>query len=357
MKLGAFDYLEKPVSGPAAIRALVAAALERRAKLAAVAPAELSTTTQLTFGAPAMAPVVDALARVARTTATVLLQGESGTGKEVAARLLHETSPRASRPFIALNCAVLTEELLESELFGHEKGAFTGAHAQRRGRIELADGGTFFLDEVGELRPSLQAKLLRVLEERTFERVGGSVSIKVDVRWVAATNRDLRAMARDGSFREDLYHRLAVFPIRLPPLRERREDIVPLAASLLAQLAATATRATVPRLDEEAKELLTKARFPGNVRELRNVLERAVILADGPLITPAQLWMEPAEGEAPAPGDPIDLPADTGSLAELERETIARTLLAVGGNRKLAAARLGIGLRTLYEKLKRYGIS
>jgi DNA-binding NtrC family response regulator len=355
MKLGAFDYLEKPVSGPAAIRSLVAAALDRRAKLAAATPVELAGTTQLTFGAPAMTPVVDALARVARTAATVLLQGESGTGKEVAARLLHETSPRAGRPFIALNCAVLTEELLESELFGHEKGAFTGAQAQRRGRIELADGGTFFLDEVGELKPSLQAKLLRVLEERSFERLGGGASIKVDVRWVAATNRDLRAMAREGTFREDLYHRLAVFPIRLPALRERREDIVPLAESLLAQLAFAAGRATVPRLDDGAKERLATASWPGNVRELRNVLERATILADGPMITVAQLWIE---GELEATDGPrTDAGPETSSLAELERDTIARTLATVGGNRRVAAAKLGIGLRTLYEKLKRYGIT
>ncbi len=357
MKLGAFDYLQKPVSGPAAIRGLVAAALERRTKLAAAPPAELSTTTRLTFGAPAMTPVVEALARVAKTATTVLLQGESGTGKEVAARLLHETSPRATRPFIALNCAVLTDELLESELFGHEKGAFTGAHAQRRGRIELADGGTFFLDEVGELKPSLQAKLLRVLEERSFERLGGSTSIKVDVRWVAATNRDLRAMP---TFREDLYHRLAVFPIRLPALRERREDIVPLAQSLLAQLAAAAGRTTALTLDEGAKQRLESAPFPGNVRELRNVLERATILADGPTITREQLWMEteaPRPGEAKADFARAAGEGETGSLADLERETIVRTLAAVGGNRRVAAAKLGIGLRTLYEKLKRYAIS
>jgi two-component system response regulator AtoC len=353
MKLGAFDYLQKPVSSPTAIRELVAKAIERRAKLAAPVPAELATSVKLTFGAPAMIPVIDALAKVAKTGATVVLQGESGTGKEVAARLLHETSPRAKKPFIAINCAVLTEELLESELFGHEKGSFTGAHAQRRGRIELADGGTFFLDEVGELKPTLQAKLLRVLEERRFERLGGSTPIIVDVRWVAATNRDLRTMAQEGTFREDLYHRLAVFPIRLPPLRERREDILPLAESLLAQLSLLAGRTHSPRLDDRARARLEREDWAGNVRELRNVLERAMILADGALIQPDHLWIEASSTPADEPRDPLR----DGSLAELERQTIQRTLTAVSGNRRLAATKLGIGLRTLYEKLKRYDLN
>jgi two-component system, NtrC family, response regulator AtoC len=351
MKLGAFDYLEKPVSGPAAVRELVTGALERRVKLVASPGAELATSAKLTFGAPAMRPVVDALTRVAKTGATVLLQGESGTGKEVAARLLHETSPRAQKPFVAINCAVLTEQLLESELFGHEKGAFTGAHAQRRGRIELADGGTFFLDEVAELMPVLQAKLLRVLEERRFERLGGSVAVTVDVRWVAATNRDLRTMAQEGTFREDLYHRLAVFPIRLPPLRERREDIVPLAEALVVRLSASAGRSPSPRLDDAAKARLRSEDWPGNVRELRNVLERAMILADGAVIKPEHLWIEASSAPADALGT-----RDAGSLAELERQTIQRTLAAVAGNRRLAATKLGIGLRTLYEKLKRYDL-
>jgi two-component system response regulator AtoC len=350
MKLGAYDYLQKPVSSPTAVRELVRGAIERRAKLAAPAPPELATgARKLTFGARSMVPIVEALRRVAQAGATVLLQGESGTGKEVAARVIHDTSPRAKKPFVAINCAVLTEQLLESELFGHEKGAFTGAVAQRRGRIELADGGTFFLDEVGELKPSLQAKLLRVLEERRFERLGGSTPVTVDVRWVAATNRDLRAMVQEGTFREDLYHRLAVFPIRLPPLRERREDIVPLAEGLIAQLAGSGGRAL--ELDDAAKARLEQETWSGNVRELRNVLERAMILADGPVIKPEHLWIETAA----SPAATLAV-SDGGSLADLERQTIERTLTATGGNRRLAAEKLGIGLRTLYEKLRRYDL-
>ncbi|MDB4942165.1 MAG: Response regulator of zinc sigma-54-dependent two-component system [Labilithrix sp.] len=356
MKLGVFDYLQKPLSGPAAIRDLVKGALGRRVELAQK-PGPESTSSPLSFGAASMRPVVAALAKVAKSSATVLLQGESGSGKEVAARHLHETSPRARKPFVAINCAVLTEHLLESELFGHEKGAFTGAHAQRRGRIELADGGTFFLDEVGELQGSLQAKLLRVLEERRFERLGGSQSIEVDVRWVAATHRDLRAMVREGSFREDLYHRLAVFPIRIPPLRERREDIVPLAEALVASIARAAGREP-PRLDDAMKARLHDADWPGNVRELRNALERAMILADEDVLRASHLWLE-SEEDAPArvadvPRDPAAVPA--GSLADLERQTIESTLRSVDGNRRAAAAKLGIGLRTLYDKLKRYNL-
>jgi DNA-binding NtrC family response regulator len=327
MKLGVFDYLQKPVSSPTAVRELVKNALGRRRQMAQ--PSEgPPAKAQLTFGAPSMVPVLAALQKVAKSGATVLLQGESGTGKEVAARMLHNLSPRRDNPFVAINCAVLTESLLESELFGHEKGAYTGAHAQRRGHIELADGGTFFLDEVGELKGSLQAKLLRVLEERSFERLGGSQLIAVDVRWVAATHRDLRAMVKEGTFREDLYHRLAVFPIRLPPLRERKEDIVPLANALVREL--TAGRAP-PKIDDALAERLRTENWPGNVRELRNALERAMILAEGDVLRPEHLWLEGATNS--------ELPKEnSGSLEELEKGAIEATLREVGGNRKAAAA-------------------
>ncbi|HEY2509793.1 MAG TPA: sigma-54 dependent transcriptional regulator, partial [Polyangiaceae bacterium] len=333
----------------AAIRALVARALARRVEIVGrrEGGGEARDGLRLSWGAPAMGPVVEALGKVARTSSTVLLLGESGTGKEVAARTIHSRGPRAGRPFVAINCAVLSENLLESELFGHEKGAFTGAVVQRKGRVELADGGTFFLDEVAELRPQLQAKLLRVLEERSFERVGGSKPVQVDVRWIAATHRDLRAMAREGTFREDLYHRLAVFPIRLPPLRERREDIVPLARALLGALAITAGRKPLA-LSAPAEALLERADWSGNVRELRNVLERAVILSDGATIEREHVSIEPS-GDALLPE-----PAGVASLADMERRQIERALASVNGNRREAAQKLGIGLRTLYDKLKRY---
>jgi two-component system response regulator FlrC len=356
MKAGAFEYLQKPVGSPAELRLVVTRALERRSLLALKAEADGRPRTgeTLTWGAPVMAPVVDALRKVAPTQATVLLLGESGTGKEVAARAIHRWSDRASGPFVAVNCAALTETLLESELFGHEKGAFTGAVAQRRGRIELAQGGTFFLDEVGELAPSLQAKLLRVLQERRFERLGGTRTLEADARWVAATNRDLRAMIAAGSFREDLYHRLAVFPIRMPPLRDRRDDIPALADELLRAVGDELGRPGL-RLAPAAVARLVSAPWSGNVRELRNVIERAVILAGrGPLIDVDHLWLE--IGDAATSMRSIstaqlpDVP-----LAELERMAIEQALAACDGNRKDAAARLGIGLRTLYDKLKRYG--
>jgi len=355
MKLGAFDYLQKPVGSPAELRLLVGRALERRTLLAArdresrEAPGE----APLSWGDPAMVPVVEALRKVAPTNATVLLLGESGTGKEVAARAVHRWSARAAGPFVAVNGAAIAENLLESELFGHEKGAFTGAHERRRGRLELAAGGTFFLDEIGELRPELQAKLLRVLQEQRFERVGGSQTIEADVRWIAATNRDLRAERDAGRFREDLYHRLAVFPVRLPPLRERRADILPLSRTLLAAVGAQLGR---PRLSltPGAERRIVEAEWRGNVRELRNALERAAILADGNAIDESHLRLEASTAPGPAPASGAS--PTVKPLADLEREAIDRALAETGGNRREAAERLGIGVRTLYEKLKRYGL-
>jgi two-component system response regulator FlrC len=279
----------------------------------------------------------------------VLLLGESGTGKEVAARAIHAQGPRVNKPFMAINCAALSETLLESELFGHEKGAFTGATERKRGRLELADGGTFFLDEVGELKAELQAKLLRVLQEKRFERVGGSRTLEVDVRWVAATNRDLRGMIDAGTFREDLYHRLAVFPIKLPPLRERRSDLIPIAKNLLHRIGVDLKR-PVPGITPAAEQRLLASSWRGNVRELANALERAAILADGAAIDASHIWLdEPAPKAGMSSGG-------IRPLAELEHDAILAALEAVGGNRRKAAELLGIGERTLYDKLKKYGV-
>ena len=349
MKQGAFDYLQKPIDSPAELRLLASRALERRALVALRdrSARETPSLPPLGYGDPAMRPIVEAVEKVARTNATVLLLGESGTGKEVAARTVHARSGRSRGPFVAVSCAAVPEGLLESELFGHEKGAFTGAAATRRGRIELAEGGTLFLDEIGELKLELQSKLLRVLQERRFERVGGARTFQADVRWIAATNRDLEQMLADGRFREDLYHRLAVFPIRMPPLRERPSDILPLAETLLARIGRELGRPGL-RLSAEAASRVAAARWPGNVRELANALERAAILADSPELRALDL------GIAAPPGPDAE---EVGSLDRAERDAIVRALAETGGNRRKAAARLGIGLRTLYDKLKRYRIS
>jgi two-component system response regulator FlrC len=351
MKRGAFDFLQKPIASPDELCQLASRALERR-QLIDIRERVARTDSggpALTHGDPAMVPVVNAIDKVAPTAATVLLLGESGTGKEVAARAIHDRSDRADKPFLALNCAALTETLLASELFGHEKGAFTGANERRRGRVELAAGGTFFLDEIGELKSDLQAKLLRVIQERTYERVGGSRTLEADVRWIAATNRDLKQMIAAGEFREDLYHRLAVFPIRLPPLRERKADVLPIAGTLLVRIAGDLKRRPLS-LSQGASRKLESYSWPGNVRELANTLERAAILADGDVIDAEHLWLDPSSEPAASSG-----PVKT--LAELEREGIIRALDATDGNRRKAAELLGIGERTLYDKLKRHELS
>ena len=319
MRHGAFDYLQKPVSSPAELRLTVGRAVERHRLRAFREVHAASGAPPLTYGAPAMATAEKALRKVAATDATVLLLGESG-------------SP----------------ELLESELFGHERGAFTGAHARQRGRIELATGGTFFLDEIGELAPGLQAKLLRVLQEKRFERVGGHQVVEADVRWVAATNRNLADMMQKGAFREDLYHRLSVFPLRLPSLRERREDIPPLARHLLGRAARDLGKPTLT-LSEDAVAVLSAAAWPGNIRELANVLERSAILAERDEISADDLALLPGGIDDAAAATPT-------TVSEVERDAIVRALAATSGNRRLAAARLGIGLRTLYDKLKRYAL-
>jgi two-component system response regulator FlrC len=349
MKLGAFDFLQKPLSSPAELRLVVSRALEHRRlrSMRDVVARERESLPPLTWGDPVMEPVVRSIEKVATTNATVLLTGESGTGKEVAARTIHRQSRRSDGPFVALNCAAISEHLMESEIFGHERGAFTGATAARRGRLELAEGGTLFLDEIGELKAELQAKLLRVLQERTFERVGSSRTMSADVRWIAATNRDLTSMVQAGTFREDLYHRIAVFPIALPPLRDRKADMLPLAETLLARISADLGRPLL-RLEPEARKRIMRGAWPGNVRELANALERAAILSDGEIVRANDLG---STGAAPAARD------DQRTMEEIERDAIRRALDQSGGNRRAAAARLGMSVRTLYDRLKRLDIS
>jgi len=355
MKLGAYDYIQKPFEAEE-IELLVDRAMRER-QLRRENEALRRTVSDWyhgreLVGSPegGMARVKDQIARVANSQATVLIEGESGTGKELVSRAIHAASDRADRPFMCLNCAALSDHLLESELFGHEKGAFTGADKMRKGRFELADGGTLLLDEISEIHPTLQAKLLRVLQEKQFERVGSSVTRDVDVRVIATTNRNLRQCMHEGTFREDLYYRLSVLPIFVPPLRRHREDIVVLAEYFLGRLADRDARTHV-KLDRQTIQLLEGYHWPGNVRELENLIERAWVLTAGREIT--------AEVIAPwltRPKDPVQ--ADNfraGHLMEdTERELIVKTLAEFNGHRAKTAAALGIGLRTLGLKLKRW---
>jgi DNA-binding NtrC family response regulator len=352
MRKGAAHYLLKPLANPDELRLAVRRVLEER-RLAdeAVTLRQASEAVfpfgEIVAGDATMRQAIDLARSVAPADTTVLITGETGTGKELIARAVHHWSGRADRAFVAVNCAALAETLLESELFGHERGAFTGAVAQRRGRFELAHEGTLFLDEVGEMSPALQAKLLRVLEEGSFERVGGTKTVSADVRVIAATHRDLSRMVA-GGFRSDLFYRLSVFPIHLPPLRERPADILPLAEHILRNVTRRLGK-RVRGFAPQANAALQGYAWPGNIRELQNVVERAVILTQGDLV--------PAEGlNLSAPPAPAAPPAGK-TLRELEREAIVAALAAHAGNRRQAAEQLGIGLRTLYTRLREYGIS
>ena len=354
IKDGVSDFLTKPLKDPATLRALVERLLAehcRARRLVALDEAEMAGLPPLDilFAGQAMEKVRWLVGEVAPTEATVLIGGESGTGKELLARYIHLSSPRKEGPFVAVNCAAIPENLLESELFGHERGAFTGASTTRQGKFELAAGGTIMLDEIGEMVLPMQAKILRVLQERTFQRVGGSREIHADVRVLAATNRDLAREITVGRFREDLFYRLNVFPVMLPSLRDRRDAVGDLAEFFI-RLHARTMGKQLSGITTPARKALCAYHWPGNIRELQNVLERAVILARGE-VTSAEL---PELFRSALNGV---LPAEGGLLKEAEHQAIIAALKATAGNRRLAADRLGISCRTLQYRLKEYGVA
>ena len=366
MKQGATDFLAKPVD-PDHLLLIVARAMAQRRM--ATEYVLLKEELAARRGAPRiigedshLRQVSQQLHRAAATDATVLLQGESGTGKELFARALHALSPRADGPFVAINCAAIPETLLETELFGHEKGAFTGASARKPGRFELAHRGTLFLDEIGDLPLALQAKILRALEEKQFERIGGTQSLHVDVRVVAATNRQLKTRVAERLFREDLYFRLSVFPIQIPPLRERGDDVLILARHFVDKFCRDLNKTVT--LSQGAYDELRAYPWPGNVRELQNCIERAVILCDGDTVHARHLNLSLRPPSAPAisPWEQIDLSgtlaeAITRIGAEVERRKIEQAIRDAGGNRQLAADMLRINYKSLLAKLKELGIT
>lgn len=351
MRHGAFDFIEKPFRAEQ-LEELVGEAVRQGRSLRGDTGGD-EQPPAMVGSSPAMRALRAKIQQVAPTPETVLITGESGTGKELVARALHAASPRRENPLISLNCPVLSTQLTESELFGHERGAFTGAESSRRGRFEQADHGTLLLDEISEIDLSLQAKLLRVLQEKSFERVGSSETIAVDTRVLATTNRDLREEVARGRFRQDLYYRLAVVPIQVPPLRDRRDDIPELIDHFRSQCAARLQREPC-RLESDALALLIRYEWPGNVRELENIVTRASVLHQGQPVSADMLrdWLIGGETpEAPAgPGVPVGL-----SLEEMERRLIEATLEQYDGHRARTAKALGIGLRTLTDKLRRYG--
>jgi two-component system response regulator HydG len=375
MKLGAFDFLIKPFA-PEVVRLKVERALELRAarrdrgrlaeENAYLRGEESARFGELVGASDGMRKVCGVIERVAPTDTSVAIYGESGTGKELVARAIHSRSRRAEGPFIKVNCGALAETLLESELFGHERGAFTGAVKRKLGRFELADGGTLFLDEIGDVSPGMQTKLLRVLQEREFERVGGEQTVRVDVRVISATNRDLGKEVAEGRFREDLYYRLQVVPVMIPPLRERRSDVRLLAEHFVRTLGPR-TNPQVVGIDELALERLLAYRWPGNVRELENVIEQALVFTDGDRLTaqalpealrhqPARMPVDPAELlSGPQVGEPGGM-ALPDLLDDLERQLILKAYTRSGGVKTETARLLGIKTSALYYKLEKYGI-
>jgi DNA-binding NtrC family response regulator len=353
MKKGAENYLLKPLD-PEALGAVVERAMEK-ARLVQEAQRlrdrlrERNAFSHIVSSDPKMEAVLQLVAQVGPSRASVLITGESGTGKELIAEAVHAASPRAKAPFVRLHCAALSDALLESELFGHERGAFTGAVTRREGRFKQADGGTLFVDEVGEVPPAVQVKLLRFLQERTFERVGGNETMRVDVRVIAATNRDLAAEIKKAAFREDLYYRLNVVAIELPPLRERRADVPVLASFFLRKYAAENGK-VIDTFTDEALRTLLEYRWPGNVRELENVIERAVVLCEGTRIE--QKHLPPTVIPASERDGPPPIPGST--IADLERYAILRTLEACGGSTSKAATVLGVSPRKIQYKLHEY---
>jgi len=355
MKLGAFDFVLKPFDREALEIAIRKALDISRYRLENRFFHEQSSSTaafaDLIGAAPAMQAVYDLIRQVARTRSAVLITGETGTGKELVARAIHNLSPRAAKLFVPLNCTAIPADLLESELFGHVRGAFTGAHAERVGKFMAADEGTLFLDEIGDMDYRLQAKLLRVLEEGVIEPVGANRRIAVDVRIVSSTNRDLPGAIRDGKFREDLYYRLNVFHLKVPPLRERKEDIPALANAFLAQFSKELGKSPL-QLSGEAALGLERYPWPGNVRELRNLMERAAVLSSRGEVSQSLIRaLLPEEGLA----EPTDLNLDR-ALTEVERKLILRALMKADNNKVAAAALLGIGERTLWSKLKKHAL-